>query len=250
MSRRVANLGCGPKASSHPDVINIDWSIYLRFRSSALFKWLPPLLLRGERLRRYRSLPANIVAHDLARGIPLPADSVDVVYHSHMLEHIDRNRVAAFQAEVLRVLKPGGVQRIVVPDLELLARRYLASLSAVRAERLVRQRHDDSVAELLEQSVRRDAAAAHPLRGWRRSIYTRVFGDARRRGETHQWMYDAENLSALLESCGFGDVAVVAFDRSRIPGWGAYGLDVDESGRQYKPDSLYIEAVKPREAAR
>jgi len=250
MSRRVVNLGCGPKVSSHPDVVNIDWSIYLRFRSSALLSWLPRLVLRGERLRRYQSLPANIVAHDLVRGIPLPADSVDVVYHSHMLEHIDRDRVAAFQAEVLRVLKPGGVQRIVVPDLELLARRYLASLEAARTEPAVRPRHDDSVAELLEQSVRRDAAAARSLRGWRRSIYTRVFGDARRRGETHQWMYDAENLSALLEACGFRDVAVVAFDRSCIPGWGDYGLDVDDGGRQYKPDSLYVEAVKPSGEAR
>lgn len=250
MSRRVVNLGCGPKVSSHPDVVNIDWSIYLRFRSSALLSWLPRLVLRGERLRRYLSLPANIVAHDLVHGIPLPADSVDVVYHSHMLEHIDRDRVAAFQAEVLRVLKPGGVQRIVVPDLELLARRYLASLEAVRTEPAVRLRHDDSVAELLEQSVRRDAAAARSLSGWRRSIYTWVFGDARRRGETHQWMYDAENLSALLEACGFRDVAVVTFDRSCIPGWGAYGLDVDDGGRQYKPDSLYVEAVKPSGEAR
>ena len=75
-------------------------------------------------------------------------------------------------------------------------------------------------------------------------------GDARQRGETHQWMYDAENLSALLESCGFSDVAVVAFDLSRIQGWDAYGLDVNENGGQYKPDSLYVEAVKSQGAAR
>jgi SAM-dependent methyltransferase len=242
--RRIVNLGCGPKASPHPDVLNVDWSVYLRFRSNRLLSWLPPLVLRGERLRRYRDLPPNILAHDLSRGLPLPDESVDVVYHSHVLEHIDRDHVAAFQAEVRRVLKPGGVQRIVVPDLEILARRYLASLGAARADTGRRSRHDDSVAELLEQCVRRDAAAARSLTGWRRSVYTRVFGDARRRGETHQWMYDSENLAALLADCGYRDVEVVAYDRSRIPGWEAYGLDVDGEGRQYKPDSLYVEAVK------
>lgn len=244
-TRRVANLGCGPKVSSHPDVINIDWSIYLRFRSSLLLSWLPRLVLRGERLRRYRELPENIVAHDLARGIPLPDGSLDVVYHSHMLEHIDRERVAGFQREVWRVLKPGGVQRIVVPDLEILAKRYLVSLADAREGRASPAEHEASVFELLEQSVRRDAAAAQSLRGWRRRLYMRLFGDARARGETHQWMYDAVNLRALLEECGFRDVEVTGYDRSRICGWADYGLDVDPAGRQYKPDSLYVEAVKP-----
>ncbi|NJD31280.1 MAG: methyltransferase domain-containing protein [Gammaproteobacteria bacterium] len=246
MSRKVVNLGCGPKSSAHPDVLNVDWSVYLRFRSNPLLRWLPPLVLRGERLERYRSLPDNIVAHDLTRGIPLPDESADVVYHSHVLEHIDRDAVPAFQAEVRRVLKPGGVQRIVVPDLEILARRYVASLEAARAGRGAQSSsaHDASVGELLEQSVRKDAAAARPLRGWKRALYTRIFGDARARGETHQWMYDSENLAALLRDCGFRDIAVVAHDRSRIPGWETYGLDVDAEGRQYKPDSLYVEAAK------
>jgi SAM-dependent methyltransferase len=248
MSRRVVNLGCGPKASVHPDVLNVDWSVYLRFRSNALLSWLPPLVLRGERLERYRSLPGNIVAHDLTRGIPLPDESADVVYHSHVLEHIDREAVPAFQAELRRVLKPGGVQRIVVPDLEILARRYLASLEAARSAagrpQGSQQAHDASVFDLLEQSVRKDAAAARSLSGWRRGIYTRIFGDARARGETHQWMYDSENLRALLRECGFRDIEVVSYDRSRIAGWEAYGLDVDAAGRQYKPDSLYVEAVK------
>ena len=244
MSRQVVNLGCGPKVSTHPDVLNVDWSIYLRFRANPLLSWIPGLVLRGERLQRYRSLPSNILVHDLTRGIPLPNDSADVVYHSHVLEHIDRDRVAAFQAEVRRVLKPRGVQRIVVPDLEWLARRYLASLEAARADRGRREDHDRSVCELLEQSVRRDAAAAGSLEGWRRSLYTKVFGDARDRGETHQWMYDSENLAVLLGNCGFREVEVVAFDRSRIPGWEVYGLDVDATGGQYKPGSLYVEAIK------
>jgi SAM-dependent methyltransferase len=248
MNRKVVNLGCGPKVSPHPDVMNVDWSIYLRFRSSPTLRWLPPLVLKGERLRRYQSLPPNIVVHDLTRGIPLPDESADVVYHSHVLEHIDREKVAAFQAEVRRVLKPGGVQRVVVPDLEILVRRYLASLEVARAAARngsgAPSAHDASVCDLLEQGVRKEAAAARSLTGWKRRLYTRIFGDARSRGETHQWMYDSENLTAILRDSGFREIGIVAFDRSRVPGWEAYGLDVDSEGRQYKPDSLYVEAVK------
>ena len=57
-------------------------------------------------------------------------------------------------------------------------------------------------------------------------------------------MYDSENLAALLRESGFREVDVVAYDRSRVPGWEVYGLDVDSEGRQYKPDSLYVEAAK------
>ena len=48
-----------------------------------------------------------------------------MVYSSHFLEHIPRDQVAPFLQECWRILKPGGVLRIVVPDLENLCRIYL-----------------------------------------------------------------------------------------------------------------------------
>ena len=92
--------------------------------------------------------------------------------------------------------------------------------------------------------MRREAAAAQSLEGLRRRIYTRVFGDARQRGETHQWLYDRVNLGALLLEAGYRDITVERFDSSRIGGWSDYGLDVDAAGRQYKPGSLYLEAIR------
>src|SRR5690606_23946475 len=97
-------------------------------------KGIPELVLSGERLARYRAMPDNILAYDVARGIPAGDASVDMVYHSHMLEHIPRDRVGDFLREVRRVLKPGGVHRIVVPDLELLVRRYVEHLHACEAD--------------------------------------------------------------------------------------------------------------------
>jgi SAM-dependent methyltransferase len=115
---RILNLGCGTKTSSKPEVTNIDWSIYLRVRRNPLLAAVVPLLLRGERFDRFKSLPDNIMVHNLARGLPFDSDSIDVVYHSHLLEHFDREPARAFLREVRRVLKPGGIQRIVVPDME------------------------------------------------------------------------------------------------------------------------------------
>jgi len=82
---RMLNLGCGTKTSDKTGVINIDWSIYLRIKKIKVFRPVVPLLVRGERLERFNSLPNNIMVHNLAKGIPLNTDSVDVVYHSHMI---------------------------------------------------------------------------------------------------------------------------------------------------------------------
>ena len=71
-----------------------------------------------------------------------------------------------------------------------------------------------------------------------------LVGDARRRGETHQWMYDRINLSALLVRLGYRAPRCQSHDTSLIPRWHAYGLDVDEQGQEYKPGSLYMEAQK------
>ena len=210
---------------------------------------MPPLVLRGERLRRYRELPGNIVAHDLARGIPLPDGSLDVVYHSHMLEHIDRERVAGFQREVWAspTRKPGGVQRVVVPDLEILARRYLASLDEVRARQGAALRGTrPSVVELLGREERaagrgRRAVAA----GAGAEVSTRGCSATRgRAAKPTSGCTTRSTCARCCEDCGFRDIEVMAYDRSRIAGWADYGLDVDAAGRQYKPDSLYVEAVK------
>lgn len=240
----ILNLGCGTKVSSQPEVLNIDWSMYLRLKQSALLRPIARLLLDAERRRRFDALPDNIRCYNLARGIPFPADSVDAVYHSHLLEHLDRNVAEAFLLEIHRVLKPGGILRIVVPDFERLARAYLAHLA--EADRLPEEaaRHDDSIAALIEQSVRREGFGTSQQRPFRRFVENLVLGDARRRGETHQWMYDRVSLAALLVRLGYQSVELQSYASSAIPGWQGYGLDLDDKGQEYKPGSLYMEARK------
>jgi len=241
---KMLNLGCGTKTSNKPGVINIDWSIYLRLKKMKIFKPIALLFVKGKRLERFNSFPDNIMIHNLAKGIPFNSDSVDVVYHSHLLEHLDRNVAEKFLIEVKRVLKPGGIHRIAVPDLEKACRAYIAHILSCEAEPDESDDHDSFIATLLEQSVRKEAFGTSQQNSWRRFVENLILGDARRRGETHQWMYDRINLKAKLIKIGYKEVHIQDYNTSLIPNWSEYMLDVDEKGNQYKPESLYVEALK------
>lgn len=240
----ILNLGCGTKTSSRQEVTNIDWSVYLRLKKNKVFAPFIPLLIKGERLNKFNTLPDNIVVHNLATGIPAESGSIDVVYHSHMLEHLDRNAAKDFMFEIKRVLKPGGIQRIVVPDFEKACQAYIANISYCEQNPDESNTHDDYISGLIEQSVRKEAFGTSQQKPLRKFIENFLLGDARRRGETHQWMYDRINLSVLLINLGYKEVHIQDFNISLIQNWNEYGLDVDDQGNQYKPGSLYVEAVK------
>lgn len=62
--------------------------------------------------------------YDLRDGIPARDNSLDLVYHSHMLEHLDYIEGIEFIKDCYRALKPGGRMRALVPDLELWINAY------------------------------------------------------------------------------------------------------------------------------
>ena len=184
------------------------------------------------------------MAHNLAKGLPFDSNSIDVVYHSHLLEHLDKDNAKIFLLEVRRVLKLGGIQRIVVPDLEKACRDYISHIPISENNYNEASNHDFYIAAIIEQSVRREAFGTSQQKPLRRFIENAFLGDARRRGETHHWMYDRINLGALLVSLGYKYTQLQSYNQSLIPNWNQYGLDLDEHGNEYKPESLYIETLK------
>jgi len=52
-------------------------------------------------------------------------NSVDLIYNCHVLEHFRRNDMEKVLKEWYRILKPGGILRIAVPDFEKLVEVYL-----------------------------------------------------------------------------------------------------------------------------
>ena len=252
----ILNLGCGTRVSNSPDIVNVDRSLILRLKRaseskvfSRLLTPLLPLFLDGDRLQRFHSYSGNnILIHNLANGIPFESASVDMVYNSHMLEHLDRPVAERFLAEARRVLKPGGIHRIVVPDFEKMCRTYIAHVEYCDANPCRPSDrgdpHDSYIAPIIEQSVRREASGMSRQPWMRRLIEGLLVGDARRRGETHQWMYDRISLKEKLVCAGYEEVRLQDYQSSLLRNWADYGLDVDENGREYKPGSLYMEALR------
>lgn len=120
--RALLNIGCGQVF--HPDWTNID-------------------------LITINPLVKEV---DIRRGLPYPDNTFDVVYHSHILEHLDREEVIPFLKSCFRVTKPGGIIRIATPDLEQIMRNY--SL-AMEGDELWELNYDWMMLELLDQTVRK-----------------------------------------------------------------------------------------------
>lgn len=122
---RLVNLGCGNHF--HPEWTNLD----LRPQDPRVSPW------------------------DVKSGLPFPDGSLDAVYHSHLLEHLDVEDGAQLVRECYRVLRPGGILRVVVPDLEQIARLYLELLEkAWQGEEAASGRFEWIKLELLDQMVR------------------------------------------------------------------------------------------------
>lgn len=98
----------------------------------------------------------GVMKVDLFRGIPFSDDYFDVVYHSQVLEHFPKEKAQLFLGECYRVLKPGGVLRVVVPDLENIVGEYkrLLDESLKDPNEMSDANYDWIMLEMLDQMVR------------------------------------------------------------------------------------------------
>lgn len=101
--KTVLNVGCGQRAIS------------------ILGSSLPADEWRELRLDIDPKVDPDIVA-SMTDMAPVPGGSVDAVWSSHNLEHLDPHEVPAALREFLRVLKPGGTLLLSVPDLQAVAK--------------------------------------------------------------------------------------------------------------------------------
>jgi SAM-dependent methyltransferase len=244
--RALLNLGSSARVA--PGWTNVDRSWLLRLaRWPRLASGLHRVGIVSEfRYERLRHLDPQVVCWNLKRGIPFPDGTFDVVYHSHVLEHLDREDAPGFLRECRRVLRPGGILRVVVPDLEQLARRYVGVVDRL-PDGASAAEHAAAVDEIFDQMVRRVSrvrAQRPPAVRWLEEL---LVGDTRRSGEMHRWVYDRFSLGWLLADTGFVSVERLDAETSRIEGWAKFSLDTEADGAPYKPGSAYVEARRPAE---
>jgi len=118
----LVNLGCGPIFIADSSWVNLDFDSHSQYVTSA----------------------------DLLKPLPLASESVHAVYSSHFIEHVPLEHIGSVLAECQRILKPGGILRLVLPDFEEMCAAYL-----MYRQNGEHAKADLLVIEIIDQSVRR-----------------------------------------------------------------------------------------------
>ena len=127
MSKDPVKLNLGSGQDQAPGWISYDRSRMPLLSRLRLFRAGAALAARLGNPAAHRVLrwPGSVRVRDLTKGIPHATGTVDAIYSSHMLEHLEPNDALSVLRECYRALRPGGTLRIVVPDLKFIVRAYL-----------------------------------------------------------------------------------------------------------------------------
>lgn len=110
------NLGCG--SHSPEGWVNVDYALGARLMKIPFFK------LINRKIRLFDlDWNRDVFLHDLNKRFPWPDSSADAVYSSHNIGHVS---APFFLSECFRVLRKGGIIRIVVPDLRHVVDEYIS----------------------------------------------------------------------------------------------------------------------------
>lgn len=216
------NLGCGPNAPS--GWVNVDGSWNAWFTHHKQLRRL--LGFTGVIHSNNGGAKWNVspVVHDLKKRLPFADNTFSAIYASHVLEHLYRSQAQLLLAECHRVLKPGGVVRLVVPDLHSLVEDYLKC----------RRSGDKGAADALNDGLAFRSPA--PPSG---NILTRSYA-IWKDFHSHKWMYDSESLTYYVEVAGFREVSRRDFLCSEI-----YGIEeVEQPTRVLNGAGICIEGKK------
>jgi predicted SAM-dependent methyltransferase len=221
------HLGCGLVT---PDGwINTDGSLNARLASTPVVR----RTLGALRLIPERSASAqwssSVKYLDVRKRLPYDDRTILHIYASHLLEHLYYDEATNLLRECRRVLKPGGVIRVVVPDLRTIVNDYLGE-----------QVFDHLPAELknVPNADRMNLRLLmHPKSNHQNLVYRLYYalGDF----HSHKWMYDAESLEAQFRHVGFDAPMLRPPFQSNIPDI----AHVEVAGRVLGGEGICMEAT-------
>jgi len=159
----------------------------------------------------FLAAPPVDVSADASAALPFRSNSVDYIHSEDFIEHVEFDGGKRFVEEAFRVLRPGGVMRLLTPDLRALIRRVYDA------------RESDHIAWCKQY-----LGADGPCESL--NMHLRMNGE-------HRFVYDEECLFGILRGAGF-TLRRVRWNASSDP-WLRY-LDLRDFGL-----NLFVEAVKP-----
>jgi predicted SAM-dependent methyltransferase len=187
------NLGCGPNVKE--GWVNIDLS-----------RWADLHL-------------------DLREDLPFADESVALIYSEHFFEHLAYpDEVRHLLLESFRVLQPGGVFSVGVPDLEPQLVEY------------VRETTDSNGLQPEDFARKRKARGEEEQNLWiPRWVFTthlHIINWYFRQNNEHKYAYDFQTLATVLAEAGFDEI-------ERRP----FNPELDTEKR--RAETLYVDAHKP-----
>ena len=175
MTISYVQYGCGWSAPT--GWRNFDSSPALRFERL-------PLIGRVYTKNKAR-FPKNAEYGDIVKGLPVPPNSCNGVYCSHVLEHLSLVDFRIALQNTHLILSPGGTFRLVLPDLEYLINQYVSTSSS------------NAAPDFMKQSClgreRRPRGLKDFIISW--------LGNS-----NHLWMWDYKSIETELINEGFADI--------------------------------------------
>lgn len=165
------HLGCGTVIVD--GWVNVDYALGARIRKLPV---VGPIVAWSGMFSTAWS--PQIVVHDLRRPFPWDDGSVDIIYTSNAIEHLKKDDGENCLRECSRVLRPGGILRVVVPDLKGYVREYMSGRLPAR----------DLLSELNVLEARKLSRVREIV-----ALYS---------GGSHCCMYDETSLLDILRDCG------------------------------------------------
>lgn len=179
------------------------------------FPFLNPIFRR----RNHPIYPVKLMEYsNVITGLPVRPQSAKGVYCSHVLEHLTLDEFRITLRNVFKYLESGGIFRIVVPDLEYMVKKYIASNEPEAASRF------------LEESILGEKKAKHHFS----SLPKLLFGRSR-----HLWMWDYKAIEWELKQAGFVNIHRAYYNDSSDPRF----KEVEDFGRW--ENCLGVECVRP-----
>lgn len=198
------HLGCGNIFLK--DYLNINYWTHLQKNTV----YIDPGGVKGTYLYNY----------DLINGIPAAPNSLEVVYHCHLLEHLSFEESVIFIKNSYDCLEAGGVLRILVPDLELWISNYYNNNSFFFEE--------------YRKHILANSPEIYETKG---SIFMGMLHN-----HGHKAGYDFDTLKRLLERAGFIKVRRTLFQESDLPEI----KEIEPYVAFRAMESLCVECYKPK----
>lgn len=128
--------------------------------------------------------PSSVIKLDLTRPLPSRTDAMSAIYCEHFIEHIERDAAIRLLEECHRTLRPGGILRLSIPNLQVLIAEYQAGRTGYWTDM---HWTPGSACQLINEGMR-------------------LWG--------HRFLFDAAELESVLRSAGFAQVQACGWQES------------------------------------